>query len=52
MVLSAVSEEGHLTIGGVDTVQLGKQYGTALYVYDVAMIREKARAFRAAFEQE
>ncbi len=48
---SAVSEEGHLTIGGVDTVQLGKQYGTALYVYDVAMIREKARAFRNAFEK-
>ncbi|MGA9287439.1 MAG: diaminopimelate decarboxylase [Anaerobacillus sp.] len=48
---SAVSEEGHLTIGGVDTVQLGKQYGTALYVYDVAMIREKAKAFRSAFEK-
>ncbi|WP_347549787.1 diaminopimelate decarboxylase [Pseudalkalibacillus hwajinpoensis] len=49
---SAVSDRGHLTIGGVDTVQLSKEYGTALYVYDVAMIREKARAFRNAFEQE
>ncbi|TKD69909.1 diaminopimelate decarboxylase [Pseudalkalibacillus hwajinpoensis] len=48
---STVSEEGHLTIGGVDTVQLGKKFGTALYVYDVSMIREKARAFRSAFER-
>ncbi len=49
---SAVSEEGHLTVGGIDTVQLGKKFGTALYVYDVAMIRDKARAFRSAFERE
>ncbi len=49
---SAISEEGHLSVGGVDTVKLSEKYGTALYVYDVAMIREKARAFRNAFEQE
>ncbi|KMM38094.1 diaminopimelate decarboxylase [Guptibacillus hwajinpoensis] len=49
---STISENGHLTIGGVDTVQLAKKFGTALYVYDVSMIREKARAFRSAFERE
>ena len=26
----AVNEKGHLTIGGVDTVDLAKEYGTPL----------------------
>ncbi|MBT2677649.1 diaminopimelate decarboxylase [Bacillus sp. ISL-35] len=41
---------GHLEIGGVDTVQLAEKYGTPLYVYDVALIRERARAFKRTFE--
>ncbi|WP_377888729.1 diaminopimelate decarboxylase [Alkalihalobacillus sp. R86527] len=49
---AAISENGHYTIGGVDTFQLAKTYGTALYVYDVALIREKARAFKEAFEKK
>ncbi|WP_273852207.1 diaminopimelate decarboxylase [Guptibacillus spartinae] len=49
---SAITDKGHLSVGGIDTVQLSEKYGTALYVYDVAMIREKAKAFRKAFEQE
>ena len=27
--------EGHLEIGGVDTVELVEEFGTPLYVYDV-----------------
>src|SRR5690606_5353010 len=48
---SKVNEKNHLEIGGVDTVELAKQYGTPLYVYDVALIRERARGFRETFER-
>lgn len=44
-----VNERGHLEIGGVDTIQLAKEYGTPLFVYDVALIRERARNFKQAF---
>lgn len=27
-----VNEKGHLTIGGIDTVDIAKEYGTPLYV--------------------
>jgi diaminopimelate decarboxylase len=41
----------HLEIGGVDTVELVEKYGTPLYVYDVALIRERARGFRDTFKR-
>ncbi|BBP90447.1 hypothetical protein BsIDN1_40650 [Bacillus safensis] len=37
------NELGHLEIGGVDAVSLAETYGTPLYVYDVALIRERAK---------
>jgi diaminopimelate decarboxylase len=40
----------HLEIGGVDTVELAKEYGTPLYIYDVELIRERARGFKDTFE--
>ena len=46
-----VNELGHLEIGGVDTVTLGEQYGTPLYIYDVALIRERANMFQEAFKK-
>jgi diaminopimelate decarboxylase len=46
-----VNEQGHLTIGGVDTIDLAKQYGTPLFVYDTALIRSRARGFKETFEQ-
>lgn len=45
-----VNRLGHLEIGGVDTIQLAEKYGTPLYVYDVSLIRERARAFKRTFE--
>lgn len=45
-----MNEVGHLEIGGVDTVELAKEYGTPLYIYDVALIRERARMFKQTFE--
>lgn len=44
-------ENGHLTIGNVDTVELVKQYGTPLFVYDTALIRKRARGFKDTFEK-
>ena len=46
-----VNDDGHLVIGGVDTLYLAQKYGTPLYVYDVAFIRERARAFKSTFEK-
>lgn len=48
---SRVNEQGHLEIGGVDVVELAKTYGTPLYIYDVALIRARARAFKEAFQR-
>jgi diaminopimelate decarboxylase len=46
---AGINGNGHLEIGDVDTIQLAKEFGTPLYVYDVALIRQRARAFRDAF---
>ncbi|TCP59539.1 diaminopimelate decarboxylase [Tumebacillus sp. BK434] len=48
---SRINEQGHLEIGGVDSTELVKTYGTPLYVYDEAMMRETIRAYKRAFEQ-
>ncbi|KMK76116.1 diaminopimelate decarboxylase [Alkalihalobacillus pseudalcaliphilus] len=49
---SHINQFGHLEIGGVDTVQLAKQFGTPLFIYDVSLIRERAAAFQQAFIDE
>lgn len=46
---SFIRSNGHLEIGGVDTVKLAHEFGTPLYVYDVTHIRSRAQAFRKAF---
>lgn len=43
-----VNAAGHLTIGGCDAVDLAKTYGTPLYVYDEALLRDNLRAYKAA----
>ncbi len=40
-----VNSEGHLTIGGLDAVELASQYGTPLYVMDENLIRENCRKY-------
>lgn len=45
-----INEKNHLEIGGVDSLDLVEKYGTPIYVYDTLYIKEKARAFKAAFE--
>ncbi|MBS4176459.1 diaminopimelate decarboxylase [Lederbergia citrea] len=46
-----INKSGHLEIGGKDTIELVEKYGTPLYVYDVALIRKRARAFKQTFEK-
>lgn len=48
---SRVNSHGHLEIGGVDTIEIVKEYGTPVYVYDVALIRERARGFKETFKR-
>ncbi|MBP3447856.1 MAG: diaminopimelate decarboxylase [Clostridia bacterium] len=44
----AVNERGHLTVGGVDVMDLKEKYGTPLYVMDEDMIRSHLRTYREA----
>lgn len=52
IAVDQINEQGHLTIGGVDTVELAQKYGTPLVVYDVDQIRRQIRAFKKVFEEE
>ena len=44
--MTAEIRDGHLWVGGVDTVALAKEAGTALYVMDEVQIRHQLREFR------
>ncbi len=46
-----VNENGHLTIGGCDTVELAKEYGTPLYVLDENTIRTTIRSYVNSFKK-
>ncbi len=46
-----VNQQGHLTIGGCDTVELAAQYGTPLYVMDEDGIRAACRSYRDSIER-
>lgn len=44
-----INTEGHLEIGGVDTLDLAKEFGTPLWVLDEQGFRQNCRKFREAF---
>jgi len=46
---ATVSDDGHLTIAGCDTVALAREFGTPLYVFDEATLRHQCREFQAQF---
>ena len=46
---SSVNNLGHLCIGGCDSIELAKEYGTPLYVFDEFNLRSKCREFREEF---
>ena len=43
-------ETGVLTVAGLSVYEIAEQVGTPVYVVDEADLRERARAFAAAFE--
>jgi len=47
---SKINDQGHLEIGGVDATQLTQQFGTPLYVFDEALVRQRCREFVEAFK--
>ena len=47
----SVNEKGHLTAGGIDTVELAKKYGTPLYVMDEQLIRKSCRSFKSSIDK-
>jgi diaminopimelate decarboxylase len=44
-----VNGQGHLVIGGCDTVELTREFGTPLYVFDEDDIRSRCRAYIRGF---
>ncbi|MBM3935333.1 MAG: diaminopimelate decarboxylase [SAR202 cluster bacterium] len=48
-VTAGVNGKGHLTLGGVDALELAAEYGTPLYVYDEATLRGMCREFVGEF---
>ena len=46
-----INPQGHLTIAGVDSTLLAKEFGTPLYVLDEAAIREKCRIYKGAMDK-
>ncbi len=46
-----VNEKGHLTIGGCDTVELAKEYGTPVYVMSEDEIRQTCRMYQDSINE-
>ena len=48
---AGVNGQGHLTVGGCDTIELAATYGTPLYIFDETTIRAKCSEYRREFGQ-
>ncbi len=46
-----INEKGHLEIGGCDSFELAREFGTPLYVLDEWLLRENCRHYLTAFEK-
>lgn len=47
-----VNKNGHLEIGGMDAVEIAEKFGTPLYVFDEAHIRNMMRTYKTTIEKE
>lgn len=47
----SINGNGHLTIGGKDTVELANQFGTPAYIYDENEIRKSIREFKNSIDE-
>jgi len=48
-VTAKVNDADHLEIGGCDTVELAKEFGTPLFVYDEETVVSRCREYRTSF---
>ena len=46
-----INDQGHLTVGGLDTVRLAEEFGAPLYVLDEERVRENCRTYVQAMAQ-
>ena len=46
-----INAKGNMTFGNADCVELAKQYGTPLYVFDEVHIRKNCREFKASIDE-
>jgi diaminopimelate decarboxylase len=47
-----VNAKGNLEIGGCDTVELARKFGTPLYVFDEAAMQEVCRSYKKTFTED
>ena len=48
-ITAGINAAGHLTIGGCDALDLAREYGTPLYVFDEADLRARCRELQTEF---
>lgn len=46
-----INESGNLTVGGVDSITIAKEYGTPVYVMDEALIRKNCRLYKDSIDK-
>ncbi len=46
-----IGEDGHLKVGGCDTVELADEFGTPLYVMDEMHLRQQCQQYRQSFAE-
>lgn len=44
------NDMGNLEIGGIDTVNLAKKYGTPLYVFDISHVKNNIKRYKSGFK--
>lgn len=44
-----INDDGHVEIGGCDTIELAQKYGTPLYVIDEKTLRSVCKDYKKAF---
>lgn len=49
---AALNEDGHLVLGGCDSVELAAEFGTPLYVFDEDTLHNSASSFKNAFAKD
>lgn len=47
-----ISKQGHLIIGGLNSIDLVEEYGSPLYVMDEDLIRDNCRLFKKSFDND